>query len=154
MRAFHFKAAKALELRRRREEDATLALVKAQHLASSADVRLRAAQDSAVGAAQRLDEVQREGAPAWLLGWHRSWIVRKTEEADVSRRDAAVAAAKVAVAEGTLREAHKQRRVLERLQDRLAERHAREGVRLELKDMNELASTRYAAAAADRKERE
>jgi hypothetical protein len=117
-------------------------------------VRLRAAQDTVAAAASEHDGVQRQGAAAWLLGWHRSWIVRKSEEADVSRRDVAVAASMVAQAEATLRDAHKERRVLERLQDRLAARYARDLVRLELKEMNELAGTRYATAAAERKEQQ
>lgn len=154
MRTFRFKAARVLDLRRKREDDARHAVVKAQHLASSAEVRLRAAQDSVAEAAQQLEAIQRQGAPAWLIGWHRSWIVRKTEDADVSRRDVAVAASRVAQAEAALRDAHKDRRALERLQDRLAARHARELARFELKTMNELAGIRYMTAAAERKEHE
>jgi flagellar FliJ protein len=152
VRPFRFRAARVLELRQQREDDARVTLVKAQHAASSAEGRVRAAEEEADGAVRALDATQRRGAPAWLIGWHRSWIARTTEEADLSRREAAVAAARVAQAEAALREAHKERRVLERLRDRLAARHARELARFEMNQMNELAGRRYQAAATDRKE--
>ena len=154
MRPFRFRAARALDLRKQREDDARVALVKAQHAASSAEMRVRATMDQVSVARRELDDVQRQGAPAWRLAWHRSWIVKKTEEVDVSRQDAAAAASTVAQAEAALREAHKEKRVLERLQTRLAARHARDLARFELNEMNDLAGTRYAAAAAERKEQE
>lgn len=124
-------------------------LVKAQHLASTAAVRQRAAVDAVVAAASALDEIQRQGAPGWLIGWHRSWILKADEDRRASERDLAAARSKVAEAEGALRLAHRDRRVLERLRDRQATRHARELARHELNDMNELAVTRFAAMAAD-----
>jgi flagellar export protein FliJ len=154
MRPFRFRASSALDLRKKQEDEARLALGRAQNAAAVADARLQAARDHAAGAGARLVALQEEGAPAWLIGWHRSWIVQQARVVEIRRLDMAMAAAAVTTAEAIVRDAFRQRRVLERLRDRLAARHARALERHELNQMNELAGLRYIAAAAERKEQQ
>lgn len=152
MKAFRFRAASALELRKRHEDTARLVLTRAQNVASVADQRLAVARTSLDDARAQLLAVQSAGAPAWLIGWHRSWIVQRSRDVDTCEQHAATAQSMVAKASAVLREAHKKRRVLERLRDRLAARHARVVEQQELAHMNELATMRYLIARAEYKE--
>lgn len=154
MRAFRFRAESALDLRRKREDDARLLVTRAQNAADMADAKAAAAQRQVEDASATLITVQSHGAPIWLIDWHRSWILRQSREADACRRQAATAHGVVTEATAVLREAHKQRRVLERLRDRLKARHAREADRRELAQMNELATMRYLIAQGEQKEQQ
>lgn len=154
MRPFRFRAASALDLRKKQEDQARLALGRAQNAAALAEAQLETAQTHAASASARLVALQEEGAQAWLISWHRSWIAQQARVVETRRRELAHATAVVTTAGETVREAHKQRRVLERLRDRLAARHARALERYELNQMNELAGLRYLAAAAERKEQQ
>lgn len=152
MRQFRFRAAGALDLRKKLEDDARLVLTRAQNAAAMADAGLVTARAELEDAGVRLVSVQTTGAPVWLIDWHRSWILKRSRDADVCRQRAAAAHAIVAQATAILREAHKKRRVLERLRDRLATRYARDVERQELAQMNELATMRYLIARDERKE--
>ena len=154
MRPFRFRAASALDLRKKHEDDARQALARAQNAAAVADAALAADRQRVAEAAGQLAQVQSLGAQAWLIGWHRSWILKQARDADASRRQAAAAASAVGAASDVVREAYKTRRVLERLRDRLAARHARETERQDLNQMNELAGMRYLAAAGERREQQ
>ena len=152
MRPFRFRAERALELRRKLEDEARLVVVRAQNTAAMADARLETAQREEHDAGAQLVEVQAQGAPAWLIGWHRSWILKKSRETAICQQHAATAHGVVQQAATVLQDAHKKRRVLERLRERLAARHARESERQDLAHMNELAMTRYLVTATERKE--
>ena len=154
MRPFRFRAASALELRKKQEDQARLALGHAQKVAALTAARLETALGQVAESGVRLAGVQAQGAPAWLIGWHRSWIVKQSRDVDVCRREAGIAAAAAAQAGDVVREAHKKRRVLERLRERLSARHAREIERQDLQHMNELAGLRYLIGAAERKEQQ
>jgi flagellar export protein FliJ len=152
MGPFRFRAASALDLRKRQEDLARQALVRAQNAASLAEAACDMARRHADEARARLVALQEQGAPAWLIGWHRSWIVQQGRELEARRHTVALATATLRTAQETVRGAHVTRRVLERLRDRLARRHAQAAERYELTQMNELAGQRYLTAAAARKE--
>jgi len=153
VRAFRFRAAGVLELRRKQEDDAKAALAHAENARREADARVGDAESRVAEAMLALAAVQRPGAPGWLLGWHRSWISRQGLEADARRREASAAREATGRAEVALREAHKKRRVLERLHDRLARKHLLEMGRLDLREMNALAGVRFQTrTAAEREE--
>lgn len=154
MRPFRFRAASVLDLRKKHEDEARIALGRAQNAAALAESQLQMARHHAEGAVARLVALQEEGAPAWLIGWHRSWIAQQWRVVEVRSRDVALATAAVTKAGDAVRDAHRQRRILERLRDRLAARHARAVDRHELNQMNELAGLRYSAAASERKEQQ
>ncbi len=152
MRPFRFRAESALELRRKHEDEARRQATHAQNAAAMADERLAAAQAQADQAGAHLIDVQSHGAPIWLIDWHRSWILKQSREVADCRLQAATAHATAARASAALHEAHRKRRVLERLRERLQARHAREADRQELAQMNELATMRYHIAHGERKE--
>lgn len=152
MRPFRFKAAGALDLRKRLEDDARLMLTRAQNAAALADQKLADARTARDHARAQFTAAQHQGAEGWRIRWHQSWIVRQSREADACQRHAALAHGIVAKATAVLHEAHKKRRVLERLRDRLAARHVRAMEREELAHMNELATVRYQIARAEQEE--
>ncbi|MGE0447905.1 MAG: flagellar FliJ family protein [Vicinamibacterales bacterium] len=152
MRPFRFRAASVLELRQKQEDAARVVLVRAQNAAALAESRFETARAQAADAQARLVALQAQATPAWMISWHRSWIVRQAQAVDACRTDVVAAIAAVARAVDTVREAQRKRRVLERLRDRQAARHARAVARHELNEMNELAGLRYLARAAERKE--
>lgn len=153
MRAFRFRAAGALDLRKKQEDDARVVLTRAQNVAAAADARLAGAEHASAEARARFAALQQQGATGWLIQWHRSWILRQARQVDACRQQSATAHAMVRQAAVIVQQAHRQRRVLERLRDRLAARHARAMEREELAQMNELATMRFLIArAAERKE--
>lgn len=152
MRPFRFRAESALDLRRQREDQARQLLTRAQNAAAVADAARDAARARVAEASATLVAVQTQGAPIWLIDWHRSWILKQSREAAACHAQATSAHDAAATAADVLREAHKKRRVLERLRDRLRARHAREADRQELAHMNELATMRYHIAQDERKD--
>lgn len=154
MRPFRFRAEGALDLRRRHEDAARLVVSRAQNAAALADAKLAAAETGLDEASARLVGVQTQGTSIWTIDWHRSWILRQTREVDACRTQAETARHDLARATAALHEAHRKRRVLERLRDRLQARHARAAERQELAQMNELATMRYLIARHERKEQQ
>lgn len=152
MRPFRFRAESALDLRKKHEDDARQVLARAQNVAAMADAKLEDARAQVTRASVELVTVQTQGAPAWLINWHRSWILKRSRDADACQQQAVTAHGVVTQATLLLREAHKKRRVLERLRDRLATRHARAVERHELAEMNELATMRFLVTQREQKE--
>jgi flagellar export protein FliJ len=149
MRKFRFRAAAALELRRKAEERAreihaatTAAREKAQARAASAATAVTAAGTSFI-------DHQSAGLERAQLDWHRSWITRLQIEADASQRQAAVSAVAAERAAASVASAYLRRRALEKLRDRAWSRYQRDVTREETREMNELAAVRYAAQVAD-----
>lgn len=154
MRPFRFRAEGALDLRRRHEDAARLVVSRAQNAAALADAKLREAQSCLDDASASLVRVQSQGTSIWMIDWHRSWILRQAREVNVCRTQVEAASQELARATVALHEAHRKRRVLERLRDRLQARHARAAERQELAQMNELATMRYLIARGERKEQQ
>jgi hypothetical protein len=149
MKPFRFRAAAALDLRRKQEDAARLAYAVAQNAASVADACVVEAHGAVDRAAEARTSTERAGADAWLVSWHRSWIVRLRLEVEARQAEAAVSAAAAECAAASMRKAHQSRRTLERLRDRGVQRYDAEVQRIELKEMNLLAGLRYVARTAD-----
>jgi flagellar FliJ protein len=145
MKPFRFRAQAALDVRRRVEDDARTALARAEDDARAADARVNDATQTMCLARETLADAQRAGVNGGELGWHQSWITRQRLDVDARSRDAAASAAIVERAATSVRAAHKERRTLERLRDRMAARHRVETVRHEQREIDQLASLRFAA---------
>ncbi len=148
MRAFRFRAAAALELRRKEEESARLRLARAQTDLQHAEQRVLDADRAAVQAAEHLTTAQSGGTEAWRIGWHQSWIRRQRLEAEACRRTVAVSATIAERTAASVSIAHQKRRVLERLRERAWQRHRQAADRHATNEMNQLANLRYLARAA------
>jgi hypothetical protein len=149
MKPFRFRAAGALDVRRRQEDEAREALAQAESLARAARMRADDADALVARECARLETVQHDVAPAYLIGWHRSWISKLRRDAEGCHRAAETAREAARRAEAAVREAHKRRRTLERWRDRALARYQREANAHETREMNALAGLRYVARAAD-----
>jgi flagellar export protein FliJ len=148
MRPFRFRAAAALDLRRKEEESARLRLARAQTDLQHARQRVVDADRAASDAAEHLATAQSGGTEAWRIGWHQSWIRRQRLDAAACRRTVAVSATVAEHAAASVSIAHQKRRVLERLRERALERHRQAADRHATNEMNQLANLRYLAQAA------
>lgn len=148
MRAFRFRAAAALDLRRSEEESARLRLAKAQTDLHHAQQRVADADRAAVDAADHLAATHATGTEAWRIGWHQSWIRKQRLEADACRRTVAVSVTVADRAAASVSLAHQKRRALERLRERAWQRHRQTADRHASNEMNALANLRYLAQAA------
>jgi hypothetical protein len=149
MLPFHFRAARALEFRRKQEDEARMVLARAEGLELEAATRVTVAGEALLAEGLRLDAVQRAGATAWLISWHRSWIANQRLAVDTCRRERELAAQTVVLAGLAVREAYRRRRTLERLRDRMLRKYQLEVQRQDTRDMNELAGLRHTARAAE-----
>jgi hypothetical protein len=154
MKPFRFRAAAALDLRRRREDEARLAHAQAEIESRAADACVAEARSAVDCAVEASASTERAGADAWFITWHRSWITRLRLEVDARRKAAAISAAAAERAAASVRTAHQRRRTLERLRDRGVERYEAEVQRTELEEMNLLAGLRFVGRMADEGGRE
>ncbi len=152
MREFRFRAAAALELRRKEENDAGAALARAEAELRSAEQIAQKADASRRSAQQRLTSVERHGSDVATLMWHRNWIVRLSNDLAERRRQVVALTEAVRQAELRWRQARQRRLALERMQERALRRFRQEQLRQELKVIDELARLRYVTADAWRDE--
>lgn len=143
MRPFRFRAAAALEVRRKQERDAATLLARAQARFSEAQLafddmeqqRRRALEAAAAQAHRGIDES--------VLFWHRNWIHRLKATADGLNADVRRQSDAVAAAERAWRVARQKCLALDRLRDRALARHNAKEHREELKVIDELARLRF-----------
>lgn len=148
MRPFRFRAAAALDLRRKEEDSARLQLAQAQMLLQQANQRVVDADHEMAEAVAQLITTQSGGTEAWRISWHQSWIRRRRLEAEACRRAVTVSATLADRAAAAVSIAHQKRRVLERLRERALERHRQTADRHATNEMNLLANLRYLAQAS------
>lgn len=149
MLPFRFRAAGALDLWRKQEDEARSVLARAEAVERAAAERVEGAVGALQVEAARLDALQREGATAWLMGWHRSWIAKQQLDVQTCRRDREAAVQVVTHAALALRAAYRRRRTLERLKDRTLRKYDLEVKRKDTIAMNELAGLRHVARASE-----
>jgi flagellar FliJ protein len=146
MTQFRFRAAAALELRRKEENDAGVALARAEAGLRVAEQEMERADASRRSAQQRMLSVERHGSDAATLMWHRNWIVRLSNDLADRQRQVDAWTDAVRQAERQWRLARQRRLALERMQERALRRFRQEQQRQELKVIDELARLRYVIA--------
>ena len=146
---FRFRAAAALDMRRKQEATARLALAVAENAVMSATQQAREAADRVSEEGRRLVDAQREGTEAWRVQWHRAWIEQQRSDAAARAREVAERAEEAKAAAVVAREAMKKRRVLERLRDRSWQKFQKDEHDQHVRDMNELATLRFVAQIAE-----
>jgi len=147
--AFRFRAAAALDIRRKEEDAARIALAQAERAVAEADMRLQHARERMDQDGQRFVQEQRVGTEAWRVQSHQAWIERQRRELLVRAQERANKAGEAAAAAQAAREALKRRRVLEKLRDRAWRKHERLAHERHVKEMNELATLRFVAQLAE-----
>lgn len=142
---FRFRAAAALEMRRRAEDAAAAVLARKEAetravedaLAMSERARLDALATAAGQAAQGIDAV--------ALEWHRNWIVRLQAAVAAGHEDVCRARDAANEARRQWQVARQRRLALERLRDRAVARHRAEEHRREAAMIDEAARMKFAA---------
>lgn len=149
MPAFRFRAAAALELRRKQETDAATELAKLEALLRAAEARVSDTETQRQRAQDDQRDVERRGTDAGTLAWHRHWITRLAAAIDALRAEVEAQAQVVRQAEQRWRDARRRRLALERMRDRAWRRHQQAEQREELKVIDELARLRFVMAERD-----
>jgi flagellar export protein FliJ len=148
MTPFRFRAAAALDLRRR-EEDAAAAVLghaeaRFQELSSAT-----AAAETVRGQAQADQLIQsRRGIDIATMFWHRNWIIRLQATVDQLRTEVRAQSRVVDEARRAWQLARQRRLVLDRLRERALARYRADEQRQELKEIDELARIRFVMPAA------
>lgn len=146
MAKFRFRAEAAMELRRKRDDEAQRALAEARRLTRAAEADL-AREERTLNDTLTLAMAQ-EATVANIAGcvWLRNWMQRQRQVIEAAgrqadeRRRAERAAAEQAV------QARRQLRALERLRERQWRAFLHEEHRVEQRDLDMLAGLRYVAA--------
>src|SRR5579862_1456336 len=118
MQAFRFRAQAALEQRRREEDAAEAALVRAEAHFSAAREALAAAVARHGAGATAQDTAVRGGTTGHMVIWHRNWITGLAAAVEVRRREMNRHEAVVAEARTAWFATRRKRLMLERLRDR------------------------------------
>jgi flagellar export protein FliJ len=152
MSEFRFRAAAALELRRKQETEAGTALARAEAELRASEQVVAQAEAARRTAQERLMSIERHGSDVATLLWHRNWIVRLSNDLTERRRQASLLAEAMRQAEQRWRLARQRRLALERMHERALRRFKQEQLRQELKVIDELARLRYVMPDAWRDE--
>jgi flagellar export protein FliJ len=149
MAQFRFRAAAALDVRRKQEQAAEVVLAAAEARFLAADRAWTASIDDIGKAAQELETQSRAGIRPDQLDWHRNWIVRLTAKSHERREQRAREEQGVTSARQAWQAARRRRLMLERLRDRAFERYRRAEHLAEMKHLDELARVRFTTAAIE-----
>jgi flagellar FliJ protein len=152
MSDFRFRAAAALDLRRRQETDAGTALARAEAEFRASEQQAALAEAARRTAQVQLMSIEKHGSDVSTLIWHRNWIVRLSNDLTERRRQVQLLAEAVRQAEQRWRQARQRRLALERMHERALRRFKQEQLRQELKVIDELARLRYVMPDAWRDE--
>ena len=143
MKAFRFRPAALLDLRRRERDTAQANLARARLAADAAESASREADE---GCTEAIGRYRASLGGAFLIGtvqWHRNWIVHQRAASAALRLEANQYQEAVAGAAGLLRAAHQRVRVLERLRDRKRARHDEAERRQDGKEMDQLGALQH-----------
>ena len=143
MRPFKFRAAAALDIRRKAEDAAALELARKDASFRQIEAALESAQRARETALADQHAQSQQGIDIATLFWHRNWIVRLQATVVDLRADTNTAQQAVLVARQAWQLAKRRRLSLERLRDRAQARHRADEQREELKVIDELARVRF-----------
>jgi flagellar export protein FliJ len=141
--AFKFRAAAALELRRREEDAAAGVLAAAEAALVSARARAEQAEHDRHHAQAEQQAAERRGINGGSHSWYRNWVTRLGAAVDQAHQEARRRAEAARVAEAAWYEARRKRLALERMRDRALSRFRAEERRAEMKVIDELARLRF-----------
>lgn len=147
MPRFRFKAAAALDLRRKQEDEAGAALARIEAVLRQIAADREEAERVRIAAMTAAAEATRRGTDVGALEWHRNWIVRLAANVTRLHLDLDRQRQVLAAAEQVWREARRKRLALERMRERARLRFDAHEAQVEMKTIDELARLRYLATA-------
>lgn len=143
MAQFRFRAAAALDLRRRQEQDAEAALRRIEAELHQQQALLEQTRASRSNAQHAELTFAREGTDAATLVWHRTWIQELAAKADRLVQTVHETRKTEAVAKRVWYDARRKRRVIEKMRERAWERFRHEEARQERLELDEFARLRF-----------
>jgi len=143
MRPFKFRAAAALDMRRKAEDAAALELARKDASFRQIESALQSAEHARASALADQHAQSQRGIDIATLFWHRNWIVRLQATVVDLRAESHTAQQAVLIARQAWQLAKRRRLSLERLRDRAQARHRADEQREELKVIDELARVRF-----------
>jgi flagellar FliJ protein len=149
MTRFRFRLEPVLQVRRRIEEQAEQALARAERQLHEAERRLGAAADRLRDAYVSAGQAERDGADVVMLTWHRNWIVAKGRDVEAGRLEVQDRLEARDLRLTQAQEARRQRRVLERFEERARQAFDSEAAHREMQAIDELATIKAARRAGD-----
>lgn len=144
MKEFRFRAQAVLDLRSRHRDLVQTELAQAIRAEQVATDALEGAERRGLQAAVDGADAFRTGGPISEFERHRYWIAHLRDESERLRRIRQERATEVLKARERLRSAHQEVRVLERLRDQLWQRHQELVRQQEMRDLDEVATLRFA----------
>jgi flagellar export protein FliJ len=152
MPPFKFRAAAALDLRHKQEQEAATALARVEAHFREANEACEAAERHRTQAqADQMAQAYR-GIDVSTLFWHRNWINRLQATVYDLRADTRTKADAVDTAKRAWQLARQRFLALDRLRERATARHRAEANRQELKVIDELARIRFVMPDGAREE--
>lgn len=145
---FRFRGARVLDWRRRQADAARLAFVRATASAREAASRVAAADGACEHAQRAFLTAMASPSDVGTILRHRNWIQKEREHAAACRRQHEERRAVADQAAGVLQTAMRHVKVMERLRDRAWQRHLDAERRIEMKELDELATLQHARRIA------
>ena len=152
MRPFVFRAQAALDLRRKREEDAQRELAAANAAVLRAEAAFYASVTACDESKTRAAEELLQDGDVTTQMWYRNWILRQQREIAVRRDDVANRRTDADGARAKATKTHIDVRVLENLRDKKWRAYTEEERRAEQKEIDWLAVLRSSRQADSSKE--
>lgn len=146
MAAFRFRLQTALDLRFRQEDEAKAALALAETRRAEASARRDDAHAALSATLERSLEAEGRTGELTERLWYRNWIVAQRHEVERRQHELDAREATVRQATAVAQEAHRKRRVLERLKARAAASFGAEERRQEQKGFDDLGTLRFTTA--------
>jgi len=149
MSRFRFRLEPVLLMRQRAEEQAQMALARAERQLQDAERGLALSEQRLREAYVNASQAENEGSDVMLLTWHRNWIVVKSRDIEACRLDVRDRRETRDLRRHQAQDAHKERRVLERFKERARADFDGQVARREMQAIDELATIQAARRAGD-----
>jgi flagellar export protein FliJ len=140
---FRFRGERILEWRRVQADAARVEFLRASETARAAAARVAAAEASCARSSRELIEAMADTVDVATIERYRNWITQQERETDACRQHHRERQLLADAAGQALQTANRHVRVMERLRDRAAARHAEATRQAEMKQIDELATLQF-----------
>jgi len=149
MKSFHFRAERLLEWRRIQADAARVAFMRANESARETARLVEAAEARRQQAEREYCGVMTRTVEAGSLERYRNWIAARQRDVMARRQSHQQRMAALEKAVEGMRQADRNKRVIERLRDRAWHRYLEASRRVEMKELDALATLRFTRRKAE-----